>query len=112
MRTLRVITVTWILVDCGVALGWLLGQPFGRQTSFLLSIVLGTLAILFAIKWLVRSGWIDPERRRGGSIGGLCGFALAAPLAAMNLDQPVVALSVLAFVGIAVMIGAGPSAAR
>jgi hypothetical protein len=60
----------------------------------------------------VRFGWIDPERRRGGSIGGLCGFALAAPLAKMNLDQPLVALSVLAFVGVAVMIGAGPTSAR
>ena len=112
MRTLRVITVTWILVDFGAALGWLLGDLFGRQTSFLFATVLGTLAILLAIKWLVGSGWINPERRRGGSIGGLCGFAIAAPLAAMNLDRPLLALSILAFVGVSVMIGAGPTAAR
>ena len=112
MRTLRVILFVWILTDCGTALGWLLGQPFGRQTFFLASVVLGTLSILLAIKLLVRFGWLNAERRRGGSIGGLCGFALAAPLAAMNLDQPLAALAVLGFVGIAVLIGAGPSAAQ
>lgn len=112
MRTLRVVTFVWMLTGCGAALGWLLGQPFGRQTFFLTSIMLGTLSILLALKLLVRFGWINPERRRGGSIGGLCGFAIAAPLAAMNLDQPLVALAILGFVGIAVMLGAGPSAAR
>jgi len=110
MRTLRVIFVTWILTDCGVALGWVLTQSFGRQTSFLASVVLGTLAILFALKQLVRLGWLNPERRRGGSIGGLCGFAIAAPLAAMNSDQPLIALLCLALVGVAVIAGAGPSA--
>lgn len=112
MRTLRVIIVVWLLTDAGAALGRVVGQLFGRQTAFLSAVVFGTLAILLAIKQLVRLGWIDAERRRGGSIGGLCGFAIAAPLAAMNLDQPFLALLVLGFVGVAVMIGAGPSAAR
>lgn len=112
MRTLRVIVLVWILTDCGVALGWLPGLALGRQTAFMASIVLGTLAILLAIKVLVRLDWLNPDRRRGGSIGGLCGFAIAASLAWVNPDQPVAALLWLGIVGLSVMIGAGPSAAR
>jgi len=112
MRTLRVVFFTWILTDCGVALGWLLGVAFGRQTAFMASVAVGTLAILLAIKLLVRLDWINPERRRGGSIGGLCGFALAASFAWVNVDRPLVAFLLLGFVGIAVMLGAGPSQAR
>lgn len=76
------------------------------------AIMLGTLAILLAIRLVAGFGWLNPERRRGGSIGGLCGFALAAPLAAMNLDTPLVPLLVMAIVGIGVVLGAGPSAVQ
>ena len=112
MRTLRVVGFVWLLTDCGAALGWLLGAPFDRQFRFLSAIVVGTLAILLAIKMTVRMGWLNADRRRGGSIGGLCGFALAAPLAAMNMEQPLIALVILGFVGIAVLLGAGFSAAQ
>lgn len=110
MRTLRVVGLTWFLVDCGAVLGWALGKQFGRQELFLGGIVLGTLAILLAIRLLVQFRWLNPERRRGGSIGGLCAFALAAPLAAMNMDSPLVPFLVFGFVGVGVIAGAGPSA--
>lgn len=112
MRILRVVVLAWLLTDCGAVLGWALGRPFGRRALFLGGIILGTLAILLAIRLLAGFGWLNPERRRGGSIGGLCGFALAAPLAAMNLDAPLVPLLVMVIVGIGVILGAGPSAVR
>ena len=112
MRTLRVILFVWILTDCGVALGWVLGSPLGRQTSFMASVVLGTLAILLAVKLLVRRNWLHPERRRGASIGGLCGFAIAASFAWVNVDRPLTALLMLGFVGVSMILGAGPSAVR
>jgi hypothetical protein len=111
MRILRVVLVAWLLTYAGVVAGSLIGGPFGRQDAFLGAVALGTLAILLAIKWLARLGWFNNERRRGGSIGGLCAFALAAPLAAMNVDTPLVPLLVMALVGIGVIAGAGPSAA-
>jgi hypothetical protein len=110
MRILRVVALAWLLTDCGAVAGWELGRLF--DAPFLGAIVVGTLAILLAIRILATIGWLDPDRRRGGSIGGLCGFALAAAFAAMNVDQPLVPLLVLGFVGLSVIAGAGPSAAR
>lgn len=112
MRTLRIVVLAWILTDCGAGLGWALGRPFGRQTEFLGAIMLGTLAILLAIRLLSGFGWLNPDRRRGGSIGGLCGFALAAALASANSGTPLLPLLVTAIVGIAVVLGAGPSAVQ
>ena len=110
MRTLRVVVLAWFLTDCGAVLGWALGKQFGRQELFLGGIVLGTLAILLAIRLLVQFGWLNPERRRGGSIGGLCAFALAAPIAAMPMATPLVSLLVLGLVGVGVIVGAGSGA--
>lgn len=109
MRILRVVLVAWLLTACGSLVGWLLGHVIGRPEIG--GVVVGTLAILLALRVLADAGWFNPERRRGGSIGGLCGFALAAPLATMNLDAPVVAFSVMLLVGVGVILGAGPSAA-
>ena len=110
MRILRVVLLAWLLTDCGATAGWEIGKPFGGP--FVCGVVVGTLAILLAIRLLASFGWLDPDRRRGGSIGGLCGFALAAPFAAMNVDKPLVPLAAFAFVGISVILGAGPSAAH
>lgn len=112
MRTLRVVVLTWLLTDCGAVLGWALGKQLGRQELFLGAIVFGTLAILLAIRLLVRFQWLNPERRRGGSIGGLCAFALAAAFASTNMDTPLVPLLVMGLVGLGVIAGAGPSAAQ
>ncbi|MGH7584156.1 MAG: hypothetical protein ACREL5_13110 [Gemmatimonadales bacterium] len=112
MRILRTVVLAWLFVDAGAALGWALGRPFGRRALFLGGIALGTLAILAAIRVLATLGWLNSDRRRGGSIGALCAFALAAPLAAMNLDSPLIPLSVMLLVGLGVVAGAGPSAVQ
>jgi len=112
MRFLRLVVLAWLFTAVGAAAGWAIGKPFGRQALFLGGVVVGTLAILAAIRVLAGLGWLRNERRRGGSIGGLCAFALAAPLAAMNLDSPLVPVLVMLLVGVGVVAGAGPSAVR
>jgi hypothetical protein len=109
VHVLRVVLVAWLLTACGSLVGWLLGHVIGRPE--ICGVVVGTLAILLALRVLAEAGWFNAERRRGGSIGGLCGFALAAPLATMNVDAPLVAFAVMLLVGVGVIAGAGPSAA-
>lgn len=112
MRQLRVILVTSALAGLGAGLGTLLGELFGGQGAFLGAMVGATLAILFAMKLLVSARWFDGDRRRGGTIGALCGLALAAPLARMNLDSPAVVALVASFIGLSVLLGAGWGAAK
>ncbi len=112
MRQLRVILVTWALAGLGAGLGIGLGRWFGRQAVFLGAMVGATLAILYAMKLLVSIHWFDGDRRRGGTIGALCGLALAAPLASMNLDSPVLVVLVASITGVGVLAGAGWRAAR
>lgn len=107
IRPLRVIVVTWLLAGLGAAIGGGLGELFGRKTTFLGAMVGATLAILYAVRLLVARHWFNAERRRGGTIGGLCGLALAAPLASMNLDAPGIVLLVAALTGVGVVVGAG-----
>lgn len=112
MRHLRVAILCWIVTAAGATLGSLAGTPFGRQGLFLAATIVGTLAVLLAIRAVTSLGWLDVERRKGGSIGGLVGFALGAPLGLMNLDAPLIAIAALALVGVGVLVGAGPNAVR
>lgn len=109
MRILRVVLLIWIVTDGGVAAGWLAGRVVGRPEIG--GIVVGTLAILLAIRIVATRGWFNPDRRRGGSIGALCGFALAAPIASMTVVSPWMAVVAMLLVGIGAIAGAGPSAA-
>ncbi len=112
MRHLRVAVLAWLFAAIGATLGSLAGNLFGRQGLFLGATILGTLAVLVSVQVLIARGWLDGERHRGGSIGGLVGLALGATLALMNIQSPPVAIGALSLVGIGVLLGAGPNAVR
>lgn len=112
MRHLRVALLAWLFTAAGATLGSVAGNLLGRQGLFLGATILGTLAVLVAIQVLTDRGWLAAERRKGGSIGGLVGLALGAPLALMNLHSPLIAIAALSLVGIGVLFGAGPNAVR
>lgn len=112
MSRLRIVVVAWVITGLGAALGWIVGGMFGPKGAFLGGTVLGTLAVLLSMRILTARDWIDPDRRKGGSIGALVGFALAAPIAALNLDRPLVPVLVTALAGVGMLVGAGRGAAR
>lgn len=112
MRHLRVAVISWFVTAAGATFGALSGGLFGREGRFLGATILGTFAVLFAIQVLTSQGWLDPERRKGGSIGGFVGLALGAPLALMNIHTPLIAIAAFSLVGVCVLLGAGPNAVR
>jgi hypothetical protein len=112
MRHLRIVVLAWLIAGCGVVVGRMIGSLFGRQGAFLGAVVAGTLAILLAVQLMIRVRWLDPERRRGGSIGALCGFALAAAAAGIPAGRPLIQLLTFVLVGAGLLLGAGPGAAR
>lgn len=110
MRHLRVILVAWLLTAAGATSGWFLGGLAGRQAAFLLATISGTFSVLYAISFLIDRRWFREERRRGGTIGGLVGLAIAGPLVLMTTATPLLGIASLCMVGICVLIGAGGGA--
>lgn len=111
MRQLRLLLLTSLLTGLGALAGVLIGRPLGQRTTSLIAMVGGTLALLGAIRFATATGWLNPERRKGGSIGGLVGLGLAAPLAIMTTQQHWLVLAASAIVGLGVLLGAGRGAA-
>ncbi len=112
MRHLRVVMLAWLVTGFGAVGGSIVGNAFGRRGLFIGATIGGTLALLLAIQGLTSLRWLDGDRRRGGTIGGLVGFALASPLAVMNLHTPVIPIVVTSLVGFGVVLGAGRGAVR
>lgn len=112
MRHLRLVLLTSLVTAAVAGLAVAAALPFGGRTRFVAGTVAGTLGVLLAIRAVIRLGWFDVERRRGGSIGGLVGLALASPLVAMTPTSiPMVAGAAL-LVGLGVLAGSGPGAVR
>jgi hypothetical protein len=110
MRHLRVILIAWFITTVGAAAGWFLGGLVGRRAAFVAAIVAGTFALLYAVSFLIERRWFRAERQRGGTIGGLVGLCIAAPLVLMTTATPVLGIASLLMVGVCVLIGAGGGA--
>ena len=109
MRFLRVILLAWGVTAIGSGAGALAGGLWGAPGRFIGATIAGTLAVLLSVRLLTALGWFDIERRRGATIGGLVGLALAAPFAQMQLAMPWPFLPVV-LVGIVMILAAGPRA--
>lgn len=112
MRLLRLLLLTSLITAIIAGLGVLIALPFGGRTQFIAGTVVGTLGVLLAIRAVIHLGWFDVERRRGGSIGGMVGLALASPLVAMSPTNLLAIAGASLLVGACVIVGSGTSAAR
>ncbi|MBL0179839.1 MAG: hypothetical protein IPP98_12040 [Gemmatimonadetes bacterium] len=110
MRHLRVIFIAWFITSLGAAAGWFLGGLADRKVAFFAATVVGTLSLLYAMSFLIDRHWFMEERRRGGTIGGLVGLCIAAPLVLMSTATPILGVTALVSVGIGVLVGAGGGA--
>lgn len=112
MRQLRLILVTSFITALAAGLGVIVGSLGGSRGRFVIATVFGTLGVLLAVRTVVRLGWFDVERRRGGSIGGMVGLALATPLVAMRPEAVAVIGGAALLIGVGVLLGAGRGASR
>jgi len=54
-----------------------------------------------------RLSWILSSDRRGGFVGGVVGFAVAAPIAVANLHAPIIPLLICGLAAAGVLAGLG-----
>jgi hypothetical protein len=106
MRHIGLVLVGW----GATALGGLVGGTVGRLVrpeGLYVGAILGAVAGVAAATDLLRSrGWLTPPHDHRARFVGLITLALAAPLAWMRLDEPLVPLLAAALVGVGMLIGA------
>jgi hypothetical protein len=107
LKPLRVFLAAWILAGLGAVIGSVLGNGAGKRGLFVGAIVGGVLGVTASVAAAARFQWLSGEDRRSGLVGGIIGFALAAPIAVANLRTPITPVVVCALAGVGVLLGAG-----
>lgn len=106
MKPIPVFLATWGLAGLGAVAGSILGNAVGTTGLFAGAIVGGVLFVGLAAVVLARLRWLPAEDRRAAFLGGAAGFAVAAPIAVMNLHTPVTPVLVCSLAGFGLLLGA------
>jgi len=107
MKPLPVFLAGWALAGLGAVIGSILGNAAGKTGLFAGAIVGGVVGVGAAVAAVTKLRWLAPEDRRGAFVGGIAGFAVAAPIAVTNLHTPVTPVLICALAGVGLLFGVG-----
>ena len=107
MKPIPVFVTSWGLAGIGAVLGSIVGNAAGKPGLFAGAVIGGVVGVVAAVVGLTKVRWLPSEDRAGALVGGLIGFAVAAPIAATNLHTPVTPILICALVGVGVLLGVG-----
>jgi hypothetical protein len=97
----------WALAGLGAVIGSILGNAAGKPGLFAGAVVGGVVGVGAAVVALTKLQWLAPEDRRGAFVGGIVGFAVAAPIAVTNLHTPVTPMLICGLAGAGLLLGVG-----
>jgi hypothetical protein len=97
----------WGLAGLGAVIGSILGNAAGKAGLFSGAVVGGIIGVGGAVVALTNLRWLSPEDRRGAFVGGIVGFAVAAPIAVTNLHTPVIPVLICGLAGVGLLLGVG-----
>ena len=98
---------TWALAGLGAVIGSALGSGAGRPGLFGGGVVGGVLGVVTAVLGLTKLQWLLAEDRRGALVGGIVGFAVAAPIAVTNLHTPMAPVLLCGLSSVGLLLGVG-----
>jgi hypothetical protein len=98
---------SWGLAGFGAIIGSILGSAAGKPGLFIGALVGGVAGVWVAVAALIKVQWLPPADRRGALLGGIVGFAVAAPIAATNLRTPIIPVMICGLVGAGLLLGVG-----
>jgi hypothetical protein len=107
VKPIPVFVTTWGLAGIGAVLGSVVGNAAGKPGLFAGAVLGGLLGVVAAVVALTKVRWLPPEDRAGALVGGMIGFAVAAPIAATNLHTPVTPVLICALSGVGLLLGVG-----
>jgi len=103
----RAFLAAWALAGFGAVVGSILGNAAGRSGLLAGAVVGGVLGVAAAVAALLKLQWLPREDWRGALIGGIAGFAVAAPIAVTHLNTPVTPVLVCGLAGAGLLLGGG-----
>ncbi len=107
MRARSTLVLTWMVTGMAAVAGSILGNALGKTGLMVGAVIGGIAGVDIAVAIAARLRWIDRTDRMAGFLGGLVGFALAAPIAVFNLHTPVTPVLSCALTGVGVLVGVG-----
>jgi hypothetical protein len=96
----------WSFAGLGAVVGSILGHGAGKPGLFAGAVLGGVCGIWVAVGVVAKLRWLSPRDRRGAFVGGILGFAVAAPVAVNNLHTPVIPVLICALAGVGLLVGA------
>jgi hypothetical protein len=107
VKPFRALFTTWALAGLGAVIGSILGNAAGKAGLFAGAVIGGLLGVAAAVAALAKLQWLAGEDRRGAFVGGVAGFAVAAPIAVTNLRAPIIPVLICGLAGIGLLLGVG-----
>lgn len=107
MKPFPVFIAAWALTGLGAVFGSILGNSLGKSGLVAGALIGGVAGIGATVVLVSRFRWLPKEDRRGAFVGGVVGFAIAAPIAVANLSTPVTPILICALVGAGLLLGVG-----
>ena len=104
-KPIRSFLVAWALAGLGAVIGSVLGHAAGKTGLFTGAVFGGLAGVGAAITGLGKLQWLPFEDRRGALVGGIVGFAIAAPIAVANLHTPVTPVLISGLAGVGLLLG-------
>ena len=107
LKPLPAFLTAWALAGVGAVIGSILGNAGGKPGLLAGAVVGGVVGIGSAVGAVTKLQWLSREDRRGAFVGGIVGFAVAAPIAVTNLHTPVTPVLICGLAGVGLLMGVG-----
>lgn len=88
-------------------IGSIIGHAAGKAGLFGGAVVGGVFGVGAAVIVVTKLQWLSPLDRRGAFVGGIVGFAVAAPIAVTNLHTPITPVLICGLAGVGLLLGVG-----
>ena len=89
MRARSILVLVWLVTGFTAVGGSIIGNAFGPIGLRVGAVAGGAIGVVVAVLVAARVGWLASAERRSAVVGGWAGFAVAAPIAALNLHTPI-----------------------
>ena len=107
MKPFALFATAWALAGLGAVVGSILGNAAGKAGLFGGAVIGGVIGVGAAVGIVIKLRWLSIEDRAGALLGGVSGFAVAAPIAVTNLHTPVTPVLICGLAGVGLLIGVG-----